>query len=285
MSVALYEINEFLTLNDVAEYLTDKCNYDFNLECSIDQNRLIETIVQLVLNHKLHPVFHYIGSVDCLEKKVITSKSGSFINHEIVLSDITHDISVRDYYFISDKNFDKLIENNCSNYINVINCTIEPYHEEGKQEIVENNILHYRKVKEDFSINFHDLRYPKLDLDKLFNQTEAKAKADTEVIEKLREQVADLTAENDKLRAQLGQQADKPADDLKDVPHQSYRTVDRVMYAMAKISNLDNTEPYSQNNPSLNASITTILQNDGLTLEYQAVGKWLSRINDIKPLK
>jgi len=79
--------------------------------------------------------------------------------------------------------------------------------------------------------------------------------------------------------------ADEPADDLKAVPHQAYRTVDRVMYAMAKLSNLDNTEPYSQNNPSLNASITTILQNDGLTLEYQAVGKWLSRINDIKPPK
>ena len=57
------------------------------------------------------------------------------------------------------------------------------------------------------------------------------------------------------------------------------------MYAMAKLTKLDNAEPYSQNNPSLNASITTILQNDGLTLEYQAVGKWLSRINDIKPLK
>tara|TARA_R110002124_G_scaffold56783_2_gene159861 strand:- start:679 stop:882 length:204 start_codon:yes stop_codon:yes gene_type:complete len=67
--VALYDINEFLTLNDVAEYLTDKCNYDFNLECSIDQDRLIGTIIQLVRNHKLHPVFHYSGSVDFLEKK------------------------------------------------------------------------------------------------------------------------------------------------------------------------------------------------------------------------
>ena len=75
------------------------------------------------------------------------------------------------------------------------------------------------------------------------------------------------------------------ADDLKKVPHQSYRTVDRIMYAMAKLTKLDNTKPYSENNPSLNASITTILQNDSLTLEYQAVGKWLSRINDVKPLK
>ena len=157
--MALYDINEFLTLDDVAEYLTDKCSYDFNLEYSIDQNRLIETIIQLVRNDKLHPVFHYSGSVDWLEKKVITSKSGRFINHEIVLLDITYGMSVRDYYFVSDKNFDKLIENNCSNYINVIDCTIEPYHVEGKQEIIENNMLYYREIKEDFSIIFHDLLY------------------------------------------------------------------------------------------------------------------------------
>ena len=80
-------------------------------------------------------------------------------------------------------------------------------------------------------------------------------------------------------------QETKPADDLKAVPHQAYRTLDKVMYAMAKITKLDNTKPYSQNTPSLNATITTILQNDGIPLEYEAVGKWLSRINDIKPLK
>ena len=100
--------------------------------------------------------------------------------------------------------------------------------------------------------------------------------------EQLTKQLAAAEAEITRLEAIL---KDKPADNLKDVPHQSYRTVDRVMYAMAKLTKLDNIEPYSQNNPSLNASITTLLQNDGLTLEYQAVGKWLSRINDIKPLK
>lgn len=278
--MALYDINEFLTLNDVAEYLTDKCSYDFNLECSIDQNRLIKTIIQLVRNDKLHPVFHYSGSVNWLEKKVITSKAGRFINHEIVLLDITYGMSVRDYYFVSDKNFDKLIENNCSNYINVINCTIEPYHVEGKQEIVENNILCYREIKEDFSIIFHDLLYPKLDLAKLFNQTEAKI--DTEVIEKLRQKIADLKSQIVQAKTEL---AYKPADDLNKVPHQSYRTVDRVMYAMAQLANVDNSKPFSQNKPSLNASITTILQNDGVPLESEAVGKWLSRINDIKPLK
>lgn len=277
MSVALYDIKEFLTLDDVAEYLADKCNYDSNLESSIDQNRLIETIVQLVRNDQLHPVFHYIGSVDWLEKKVITRKSGRFNNHETVLTDIKHDMRVNDYYFVSDRNFNRLIENNCSNYINIINCTIEPYHVDGKQEIVENNILDYRKVKEDFSIIFYDLLYPKLDLDKLFNQ------ADTEVIEQLREQVADLESQLAQAKAEP---LKKPADDLKDVPHQSHKTVVRIMYAMAQLATkADNSKPYSQNNPSLNAAITTILQNDGVPLESEAVGKWLSRINDIKPLK
>lgn len=108
-------------------------------------------------------------------------------------------------------------------------------------------------------------------------------------IEQFREALAAANAKVGELESQLEQAyaalADKPADDLKDVPHQSYRTVDRVMYAMAKLAKVDNSKPFSQNKPSLNASITTILQNDGVPLESEAVGKWLSRINDIKPLK
>ncbi|MBH0097263.1 hypothetical protein I6E61_12785 [Psychrobacter sp. NZS113] len=231
--MALYDINEYLTLNDVAEYLTDKCSYDFDLECSIDQNRLIETIIQLVRNDKLHPVFHYSGSVDFLEKKVITSKSGRFINHEMVLLNITGSMSVRDYYFLSDKNFDKLIENNCSNYINIINCTIEPYHIDGKQEIVENNILYYREIKEDFSIIFHDLLYPKLDLDKLFNQT------DTAVIEKPRQKVADLQNELAQAKTEI---EDKSADDNKEL-----NPKDSAYHLIAVLKDLlldPNTTPY-----------------------------------------
>lgn len=78
-------------------------------------------------------------------------------------------------------------------------------------------------------------------------------------------------------------QSDTPADIIK-VPHQSYRTIDRILYALVQLSGADNSEPYSQNNPSLNAKITTILQNDGLPLEYEAVGKWLARANDLKPI-
>ena len=283
--MALYDIKEFLTLDDFAEYLTDKCSYDFNLECSIDQNRLIETIVQLVRNDKLHPVFYYSGNVDWLEKTVITRKSGSLITHEIGLSDITYNMSRSGHYFVSDKTFDKLIENNCSNYINLINCTIEPYHVDGKQEIIENSILHYRKVKEDFSINFHDLLYPKLDLDKLFNQTEAKTDTDTEVIKKLKEQVTDLTAENDRLNEQLSSQADTPNDNDKELSTRSQNLAAKIILALLDIADLDkDSPPYQYDDLSSNNSlIHDQIEANGMNVGKQKIGHWLDlAINQTK---
>lgn len=114
------------------------------------------------------------------------------------------------------------------------------------------------------------------------NKPSEQLEASHNELKEAKAKIADLENQLAHAKAQL---ADKPADELKGVPHQSYRAIDRVMYAMAKLVKRDNTEPYSQNNPSLNAAITTILQNDGLPLEYEAVGKWLSRINDIKPVK
>lgn len=77
----------------------------------------------------------------------------------------------------------------------------------------------------------------------------------------------------------------KAEDDLKEVPHQAHRTVIRVMYAMAKMTRIDNSNPYSQNLHTLNGEITTLLQNDGLKLEHQSVGKWLSKINNIQSMQ
>ncbi|MGP5345929.1 hypothetical protein ACTXLJ_04555 [Psychrobacter celer] len=92
-------------------------------------------------------------------------------------------------------------------------------------------------------------------------------------------------AEIAKLKNELKERPTARDDDLKDVPHQAKRTVIRVMYAMAKLTELDNSNPYSQNARTLNEKITTILQNDGLKLEYQAVGKWLKEINEVQSAK
>ena len=104
-------------------------------------------------------------------------------------------------------------------------------------------------------------------------------------VSELEKQLADAKAEITKLKNELKERPTARDDDLKDVPHQAKRTVIRVMYAMAKLTELDNSNPYSQNARTLNEKITTILQNDGLKLEYQAVGKWLKEINEVQSAK
>ena len=85
------------------------------------------------------------------------------------------------------------------------------------------------------------------------------------------------------LKQQLKGRMEKPVDDPSiKVHYKSLKTVDRIMYAMAELTGFDNSHPTSQNMPSLNAQITTVLLSDGLPLEYEAVGKWLKRVNELK---
>ena len=117
--------------------------------------------------------------------------------------------------------------------------------------------------------------------DLLFDLEQLESITGNDETAKLHTRIAEL--ENELATLKANTQSDAPADMVK-VPHQSYRTIDRILYALIQLSGADNSEPYSQNNPSLNAKITTILQNDGLPLEYEAVGKWLARANDLKPI-
>lgn len=117
--------------------------------------------------------------------------------------------------------------------------------------------------------------------DLLFDLEQLESITGNDETAKLHTRIAEL--ENELATLRTNTQSDATADMVK-VPHQSYRTIDRILYAIIQLSGADNSEPYSQNNPSLNAKITTILQNDGLPLEYEAVGKWLARANDLKPI-
>lgn len=130
------------------------------------------------------------------------------------------------------------------------------------------------------SISYDELRFKKVQLDELINSPKVCTIID-EGFKNLKDENKEQKQRIEELEKEIAQ-IRMSTDDLKDVPHQSFKALDKVMYAMAKLTKLDNSKPYSQNKPSLNAEITTILQNDGLALEYQAVGKWLSRINDVQ---
>ncbi|SJN35156.1 hypothetical protein [Psychrobacter sp. JB385] len=130
------------------------------------------------------------------------------------------------------------------------------------------------------SISYDELRFKKVQLDELINSPKVCTITD-EGFKNLKDENKEQKQRIEELEKEIAQ-IRMSTDDLKDVPYQSFKALDKVMYAMAKLTKLDNSKPYSQNKPSLNAEITTILQNDGLALEYQTVGKWLSRINDVQ---
>ncbi len=165
----------------------------------------------------------------------------------------------------------------------------------GGVEISQNDLLFPTEQVEDYISSFiSDNEESYLNLltldDSAINDKIEQREREVQV---LKEQNAQLTANYDNLQVRIADlesqlnlidqsQASPLEDYYRDVPHQAYKTIDRVMYAMTKLTQFDNSNPYSQNKPSLNSKIATILQNEGLSLEYQAIGKWLSRVNDVQ---
>lgn len=87
-------------------------------------------------------------------------------------------------------------------------------------------------------------------------------------------------AELQKQLAEAKQDAHKPADD--EVTNaKSLKSIERIIYALVELSEKDNSSPTSQKMPSLNAHITTILDRDGLSVNYQTIGEWLSKANHL----
>ena len=66
--MGLYQLKEFLTLDDVADYLRDKGVYDFDLSQSIDRYRIHDLLKEWVFGNKLSLVFSYYGRIDVCNK-------------------------------------------------------------------------------------------------------------------------------------------------------------------------------------------------------------------------
>lgn len=59
--MGLYQLSDFLSIDDVADYLTEKQIHHFDLYESNDRYRLNEFILGLIISDKITPVFHYNG--------------------------------------------------------------------------------------------------------------------------------------------------------------------------------------------------------------------------------
>lgn len=195
--MGLYKLNEFLTLEDVAEYLTDKGIYNFDLMDGIDQRKLCELIIKLHRENKITPVFYCsaIGEIhnvnfDDPVKSTITKAQ---INEYLILSDWGIDEVFRDNQIINIQPFDVL-----QTYISEIYYTGFSYH-----------------------VSINDIYFPKFDLDQIFYElTNQDPLANIEnlqaIVNSQAEQIAELEAqiaEQQKTIEQLTEQAAAPADD------------------------------------------------------------------------
>ena len=165
--MALINIKRFLNIAEIADYLNNHGeNYDMNE--SYDRNRLNTTIMDLVFEHRLTPLFFYSGNI-----KADLQKSEAVGNEpwEIAITEQKHlNQQFNDYLKITDFQIIKeLMGSNYDNYVNIQQLGGFDFYKLPYEIDKEEWFYYFLEISKDFSISFYDLRFPRMDLDKIFN--------------------------------------------------------------------------------------------------------------------
>lgn len=176
--MGLYDLKEFLTFEDVADYLKDKGIYDFDLSFESDYIKLKEFITELYCRKQITPVFHFCGAV--LEQ---THRKGAMIGKEIPTW-------TNDYLIIDNDIFTRLTiakqEQALADYF------YELYNNKKTQEYA-----YFYKPRYDRFVRFMDLLYPRIDFDTLIDRQLSNEPLQTEN-DRLKAEIERLTAELNK---------------------------------------------------------------------------------------
>lgn len=253
--MGLYKLNEFLTLEDVAEYLTDKGIYNFDLMDSIDQKKLCDLIIKLHRENKITPVFYCsaIGEIhdisfDDPAKSTITTAQ---INEYLILSDWGIDEVLRDNQIIDIQPFDVL-----QTYISEIYYTGFSYH-----------------------VSINDIYFPKFDLDQIFYELTNQdplvyIENQQTIINSQAKEIADL-------KAQLEQQANQPCEIVLDdeMETKSLNAVSRLVYVLLDMAEYDLSTHSGNGNTSIIARSERLLQKP---LSKKFVSDWIKNAQTAK---
>lgn len=197
--MGLYQLKEFLTLDDVADYLRDKGVYDFDLSVSRDCERLKEWLLGQVRNAKITTVYSIDGDflADVYNNMIIGGKIVPFCNiHKIEIGKIKgyfKHISDDKYQLIQYHNNHTLSNRNFFKTCKSIRMDVKEIellaktgraNDDYYMEFIPNVKIHNMPKIDEY--------YPKSDLDALFN-----AKDDSQ------QQIADLQADNARLQARI----------------------------------------------------------------------------------
>lgn len=190
-----YLFKDFLRLEDVGEYL-NQYGYSFNPEVEEDYYKLKNTILDLYHENKLDVVFYYDDFAVIKTLRFSENLAVEEIKEEQFESYISG------YFHVPEVKM--MIED--GGYLKIIKSTYGCYHLYDKEKLP----VYYNEYKVEAGhkftsiefgnnlapsvIEFPDLRFPKADLDKLFNKKNIELK-------NVKDELADVKAQNAKLIA------------------------------------------------------------------------------------
>ena len=207
--MGLYQFKEFLSLDDVAEYLKDKGVYDFDLSCSSDQNKLKDWLIEQVRNSRIRAAIYY--------STVVYAEATAYNIFQDKYKD-EHNTFFDGYMGFDSLFYSEILDNNGE--IKLETTTIEKTLYDGKLSTTELYICPSFYIIKDRlgsfdeflkrntnrsikyyilslpkweSVAFSNIIYPKSDLDALFNAKENS------------QQIADLQAENENLKTPIAE--------------------------------------------------------------------------------
>lgn len=203
--MALFDLKDYLTLEDLSEYL-NKIGFSYEIVNENEYYRLVNDVSDLLEQHKMTAVFPFTGMT--INKSLyLTKVRGGGNGYDI--EDIQDDCFIDGYFYLDFNHFLELKNRELKTYnknfrLYSIKSQFNPY-EEYLQSVSTDDEKRMEffipKVKNNI-VKFSDIRFPRLELDKLFIQL---PQADNS------ELVQQLQAENERLRAELQKQLKQQA--------------------------------------------------------------------------
>ena len=163
-------LKEFLTFEEVGEYLVQH-GFSYDKQIEEDYHKLKTVILDLYNEKKINPVFHYSGGS---QVNVIDAYENNDEYDEDAFVSSTHYAAENGYFFIHDRQFYKVVNNEeipinenifLQNYVRFKKHPI--YNIDEEEEITLKTVV-LRKPTDKKMLDMDSLRYPKIDLDKLF---------------------------------------------------------------------------------------------------------------------
>lgn len=283
---------DFLRLQDVGEYL-NQYEYSYDPEVEEDYYRLKDTILDLYHENKLNIVFHYhdfatIKTLRCTGKLGVEE-----------IEDKKFECYISGYFHVPEAK--SLIENELNLAIIPSSYGYYLLHDRDRLPIYDNEDEYKIEVGSKFTsiefgdslapsvIDFSDLRFPKADLDKLFNNKTSELKSVKDELADVKAQNAKLLADKERVvelekelaavKAELIEQTGTLANDKELAPN-SQSGVARMLYAILTEHSYDLSPP--QGKGLANDLIVTASKDHKTPVTRNFVSSWLIRARQAK---